>query len=195
MVFLALCLNGSPHTFPYGPVCQTEQYSVRGCPFNMCSPKGFGPMTNALHIIHYTFQRFHGASNQLYADGTKIYTSLTPNSTKSNLTTLQHCISVVQGWMTQNRLKLNPDKTELLLIGTPAKRDGLAHHFPLDILGSPVSPCDSAKNLGVLFDSGLTFSNHMSNLCRTSYINIRILCRVRRYLSFKATIMPWSVAD
>ena len=91
--------------------------------------------------------------------------------------------------MTQNRLKLNPDKSKFLLVGTPVKWDALAHHFPLDILGSPVSPCDSAKSLGVLFDFGFTFSNHISNLCRTRYINIRILCRVRHYLSFTAAII------
>ena len=91
--------------------------------------------------------------------------------------------------MTENRLKLNPDKTEFLLIGTPAKRDAFEQYFPLDILGSPVSPCKSARNLGVLFDSGFTFSNHISAISRACYANIRILSRVRRYLSFKASKM------
>ena len=43
----------------------------------------------------------------------------------------------------------NPDKSEFLLIGTPAKLDALAHYFPIDIIGSPVSPYDSRKHLQV----------------------------------------------
>ena len=109
---------------------------------------------------------FHSVSHHLYGDDTHIYTSLRT----SNLTMLQHCVSAVQGWITQNKLKLNKKKTEFLLVGTPARRDALAHQFPIEILASLVSPSDSAKHLGVLFDSEFTFSYHISNLCRTSYI-------------------------
>ena len=44
---------------------------------------------------------------------------------------MQQCISAaaVQGWVTLNWF--NPDKTKFLPIGAPAKRDALAHFFPL----------------------------------------------------------------
>lgn len=58
--------------------------------------------------------------------------------------------------------------------------------FPIDILGSSVSRCESAKNLGVQFDlKVLPFPSHISILFRACFINIR-LCRVRRYQSLKA---------
>ena len=31
---------------------------------------------------------------------------------------LQHCVGEVQGWMEENQLKLNSDKTELILFGS-----------------------------------------------------------------------------
>ena len=76
-----------------------------------------------------------------------------------------------------------------LLIDTSTKRASLASFFPTDILGSLVSPCKSAKNLGVLFDSSFTFSSHISSVCRACFINIRVFCRVRCYLSLKAATM------
>ena len=35
--------------------------------------------------------------------------------------------SAIQNWMTQNKMKLNPDKTEFRFNGTKSKRDELAH--------------------------------------------------------------------
>ena len=57
--------------------------------------------------------------------------------------------------MAASKLKLNPDKTEFILFGTPAQRDSLSPFYPVDILGSLIHPSDCASNLGVLFDSGL----------------------------------------
>ena len=59
----------------------------------------------------------------------------------------------------------------------------------IPLLGSLFSPCKSAKNLGVLFDSSFTCLSHISSLCRAYVINIRVLCRVRRYRSLMAATM------
>ena len=64
--------------------------------------------------------------------------------------------------MTDNKLKLNPDKTEFLLIGTASKRAELANISPIDLLGALVSCSDNAKNLGVTFESDFTFLDHVS---------------------------------
>ena len=53
-------------------------------------------------------------------------------------------------------LKLNADKTKLLLIGNP-KRVAKVHNFELAIGDSVVRPSASARNLGVIFDDTLSF--------------------------------------
>ena len=67
-----------------------------------------------------------------------MYTSISPENAATHIRTLQDCISAIHKWMTDNKLKLNPDKTEFLMIGTASKRAELANFFPSDLLDSLV---------------------------------------------------------
>ena len=58
----------------------------------------------------------HSVSNQSFADDTQVLHSCPPTKLLSTVLTMQTCISDVKTWMTQNKLKLNDDKTEVLLI-------------------------------------------------------------------------------
>ena len=56
-------------------------------------------------------------NHHLYADDTQVYTSFNTSNFRSFITKLQNCLVSVKDWMYQNLLKLNPDKTEFILIG------------------------------------------------------------------------------
>ena len=45
--------------------------------------------------------------------------------------------------------------------------------FPIDILGSPLCPVDSVKNLGVWFDSDFSLSKHVQNVCKSCFVTLR----------------------
>jgi hypothetical protein len=60
--------------------------------------------------------------------------------------------------MEDNKLKLKPDKTEFILIGTEHNRDQLLPFCPTDILGNNLKPVDKVRNLDLIFDSDLSFS-------------------------------------
>ena len=62
--------------------------------------------------------------------------------------------------MFANKLKLNPDKTEFIQTGSQENHNQLLPHFPINILGNQVSPAQSVRTLGVVFDSNFNFSNH-----------------------------------
>ena len=85
--------------------------------------------------------------------------------------------------MTGSKLKLNPSKTELLLIGTKLQREQFLNNFPCLLQGQDTNPSTLAKNLGVLFDSSLNFRKHISQTCRVCFYHIRDLRRVRKSLS------------
>jgi hypothetical protein len=124
-------------------------------------------------IINYHF----------YADDTQLYIPLTPTNFSAAFATLQKCLTDVQSWMAANKLKLNPDKTEFILLGTKTQRGKLAGCFPVDILGSNMSPTDKARNLGVIFDSDFSFSNHVVSVCRSCFVGLRDIRRIRRHLT------------
>ena len=55
--------------------------------------------------------------HHLYAAGSQLYVSFVSGDSAAALNGLQSCLASVQSWMSKNKLKLNPDKTEFLLIG------------------------------------------------------------------------------
>lgn len=56
-----------------------------------------------------------------YADDTQLYVSFKPNGDADQfaaVTAMQNCIDDVKKWMLPDKLKLNDDETEFILIGT-----------------------------------------------------------------------------
>ena len=66
-------------------------------------------------------------------------------------------------WMRVNKLKLNPDKTEMLLVG--ASPDKLEGHFPA-LNGVTLPLRDRVRSLGVLLNSGLTLEAQVDSVAR-----------------------------
>ena len=62
-------------------------------------------------------------------------------------------MSHLQNWMAGVKLKLNPKKTEFIIIGDRQARECLINKFPTQLLGNSISPTDTVKKLGVTFDS------------------------------------------
>ena len=71
------------------------------------------------------------------------------------------CLASVQSWMLMNKLKLNPNKTQFLLIGS--KRQWSKYHsmFPIEIFGVETYPAKFARNVGVIFDKNFKFRSNI----------------------------------
>ncbi|KAK3527079.1 hypothetical protein QTP86_008796 [Hemibagrus guttatus] len=125
----------------------------------------------------------HGFSYHCYADDTQLIFSFPPSDTTASAR-ISACLVDISSWMTAHQLKLNPSKTELLIIpGDPSPAQDLA----ISLSNSMISPTASARNLGVTMDNQLSFSSHVTNVtrsCRFLLYNIR---RIRPFLSTQAT--------
>ena len=85
--------------------------------------------------------------------------------------------------MESGNLKLNPDKTDLIIIGTKQQRNRVINHFPVKPLGSDTFPSDTVHNLGVGFDSDFNFRQHISQVFKSCFYHIRDLRRIPHHIS------------
>ncbi len=109
---------------------------------------------------------------------TQLYLSLAPDA-HNLISTLLDCIESIKLWMSQNFLQLNKDKTKILVISNDVRRGSIASH--LDSLSLKNS--NQAKNLGIIFDSDLSFKKHISIVTKTAYYHLRNIYKVRDILS------------
>src|SRR6218665_3900856 len=94
-------------------------------------------------------------------------------------------VNQISQWMSSNLLCLNPSKTEFIIIGLPAQIKKIPDSsIRLSNNSSSTTFISDApvRNLGVTFDPRLSFSNHISNLSRSSFMHIRDLRPIRPML-------------
>ena len=72
--------------------------------------------------------------------------------THKSISSLSDCLTDISLWMKSCTLKLNSDKTEFIMFGTKQQRHKLYTNFPVKLLDNDITPSDSVRNLGVIFD-------------------------------------------
>ena len=123
----------------------------------------------------------------LYADDSQLYTSFKPNVINETLSDISSSISHINDWMTTNKLKMNNDKTEIILCGNKNKLKSIEIDN-LNIGDEFISFSSNVRNLGVLIDENLSFDNHVSYLRKICYCDIRQISKLRPFLEEKSVI-------
>ena len=101
------------------------------------------------------------------------------------MSNIERCILEIDHWMLLNRLKLNKDKTELLVIS--------AKHLPMpvvqeiSIVSETIRSSQKARNIGVTFDNHVLFNDHVASIWKSSFYHLRNISYIRKYLSSTTT--------
>ena len=116
----------------------------------------------------------------LYADDVQLIHSDNP----LHMSDLEHQIgqtlSRAQRWFVGNSLKINPTKTELVLLATRQRR--VNTDFQVQFGDVMLHPTSSAKILGFILDSNLTFEKHISVVVQRCYATLSGLAKFSRRL-------------
>ena len=96
-----------------------------------------------------------------------------------NITRMEACLQDIGTWMSLNKLKLNGDKTELLVIAGSGNLSASQLPSFTAIDGSVIQPSHSARNLGVIFDNKLNMELQVSAVCKSAFFHIRNISRIR----------------
>ena len=173
--FQAVLINGI-RSDPVRLTCGVPQGSVLG-------PVLFTLYTSPLANVIYS----HSIHHHFYADDSQLFDSDTPDNVQTLLTRTSDCYIDIKNWMSDNKLQLNDDKTESMIVGTRQKLSQLppSLHLQLDNTSIPIS--DSVKNLGVILDCSLTMTNFVSSTARACYFHLRRISQIRDYLTTEAT--------
>jgi len=81
--------------------------------------------------------------------------------------------------MSANILKLNEEKTELIIFN-PKHQVGINEELRLQVGKNTVSVVSSVKNLGVYFDTSLTIERQVNAISKACYYQIRRYYRISR---------------
>ena len=81
--------------------------------------------------------------------------------------------------MEENLLKLNEDKTEILLIEPPRKQ----HHLNNTFGGSTIVPSDKIKNLGCWWNTTFSMDTQADYIARICNYQLRKTNQIKRYLT------------
>jgi len=118
-------------------------------------------------------------SAHMYADDVHMYAgNCLPRDQLSLRNTIMDCIDDVTRWMSSNRLKLNPWKTQFMWCATSHMKP-LVDTSPLLVQEVPISTSTSVKLLDVKFDSKLTMKAHVGGNVSSCFYQLRRLRSIR----------------
>ncbi|KAL9978146.1 hypothetical protein ACROYT_G015633 [Oculina patagonica] len=117
----------------------------------------------------------HNLEYHFYADDTQLYVAFKTDSLDRMAqckTSIEQCVCDIDNWMAVNKLKLNQEKTEVVLISSRYLQIGNVN----------VVPTSSARNLGAIFDQCFNLEEHIKSICKSSHYHIRNLAKIRKYI-------------
>ena len=100
-----------------------------------------------------------------YADDTQIAVMGSPRDTAAAVQSLERDLAALSVWFVKNGLKVNAEKTQLIVMGTRQTVRQLPE-ISVTFMGANITGAPTAKNLGVTFDQNLSFSDHVTDVVR-----------------------------
>jgi len=117
----------------------------------------------------------------MYADDSNMYLIFKPELLSNNISEMENTAELVRQWMVSNDLKMNDDKTEVMLI-TPKHLANKIKCPNLIIGNHEVEPTSCVCNLGVMMDSRASMEQHVNRVTKAAYMHLYNINRIKAFL-------------
>lgn len=84
-----------------------------------------------------------------------------PANPRDAMVTVERCLKAILGWMWVIKSKLNPNKTEVLVVGRNSDL-GMRISLILDVASTPPAPCKQICSFGVWLDPDLLLDKQVA---------------------------------
>ena len=147
------------------------------CYIKIWGTSGFCTWPYIIYCVHNPSWEYYSKAwvelSSKYADDTQLYISFQPGVSVSK---------DIKIWMTNNLLKLNDDKTELIVITTHSNTSQ-NQHVGINIGDSLIAPSrEPSRNLQVLYHSTCSLNDYVSKICKSTNYNLHSIGKIRIYL-------------
>ena len=123
---------------------------------------------------------------QQYADDSQIYISFTTENLQTSQEMLKSDLNKINQFSLDHNLKLNASKSQALIFNSNKHiREFVSNQYNVKIGDGVVPLVIEAKNLGIIFDTQLSFLPHINTKLRVAYTRLKALYRLKKYLSSK----------
>ncbi len=167
-------------------VINSSHSEKKDLPYGVPQGSILGPLLFIMYVapLHDIISA-HAQTNHGYADDRQLYAAFHLANKHLALSQLESCVRDIRTWMRSNWLKLNDEKTEIMVFASKLNLPNL-RDTTLKI-GSTEVPCTSkVKNLGILEDPSLSMDSQVTAVCKSAFFQLRNISRIRRYLTTDA---------
>ena len=101
-------------------------------------------------------------------------------------TSMEACVRDIDFWMVHIRLKLNQDKTEVLVFSScygPRPNIGICDHC----WWSGYNCSSTVKDIGVTLDNSLSMVPHITAVCKSAFFHLHNISKIRGFLNTETT--------
>jgi len=129
----------------------------------------------------------HGLLHHCYADDTQLYFQCRRADSGLLKNRVIRCIAELTDWMAQNRVKLNPSKSEFLWCTSARCKQQLSDESFVLVDGA-TKPSSQVRNLGIIFDNTMSMSAYVNQLVSSCFYQLRRIRAIRCNVSTSSAV-------